>query len=50
MVSEAYAFRNGTDPAFYEEADIIKCNLCPNEYDYKEYRSFVCFECESEGK
>ena len=50
MVSEAYAYRNGSDPAFWDESDFIECQVCGTEYDYKEYRSFTCSECESEGK
>jgi hypothetical protein len=49
MVSEAYAYRNGSDPAFYDDSDMIKCDVCNSEYDYKEYKSFTCSECESEG-
>lgn len=49
MVSEAYAYRNGTDPAFYDDADMIECGRCQREYNYKEYKSFICAECESEG-
>lgn len=49
MVSEAYAYRNGTDPAFYDDSDMIECDRCGREYDYKEYKSFTCFECESES-
>lgn len=50
MVSEAYAYRSGTDPAFYDDSDIIQCNRCEREYDHNEYRSLTCSECESEGK
>lgn len=48
MVSEAYAYRSGTDPAFYDDSDMIQCNRCEREYDYKEYKSLTCSECESE--
>lgn len=50
MVSEAYAYRNGSDSAFYDTSDFIKCDKCEREYDYNEYRSMTCSECESEGK
>lgn len=48
MVNEAYSFRNGSDPAFYDDSDMIECDKCGREYDYEEYRSLTCSECESE--
>ena len=50
MVGDTYAYRNGSDPVFWDDSDYIKCDKCEREYDYKEYRSFTCSECESEGK
>jgi hypothetical protein len=50
MVTEGYAYLNGTDPAFWDDSEMIQCNKCEREYDYKQYRSETCFECESEGK
>lgn len=50
MVGDTYAYRNGTDPSFYEDSDYISCNICGREYNYREYRSFTCNQCESEGK
>ena len=47
MVSEAYAYRNGSDPAFYDDSDMVKCDTCGREYDYKEYRSLTCSDCEN---
>lgn len=47
MVSEAYSYRNGTDSFFYDESDIIECDKCGSKYDYNEYKSFTCSECES---
>lgn len=47
MVSEAYSYRNGTDSFFYDESDIIECDKCGAKFDYNEYKSFVCSECES---
>ena len=38
----------GADPAFYDDSDYIKCDVCGVDYDYKEYRSLVCVECENE--
>ena len=28
------------------ELDIIKCKECANEYDYAEYHSYTCSDCE----
>lgn len=50
MVNDAYAYRTGSDPAFWDDSDMINCRVCEREYDYKEYESLTCFECESEGK
>lgn len=50
MVSEAYAYRTGSDPAFWDTSDMIECNKCGEEYDYKEYKSLTCCECENGGK
>jgi uncharacterized Zn ribbon protein len=49
MVSEAYSYRNGTDSVFYDDSDFISCDKCGREFDYNEYKSFICSECESEG-
>ena len=50
MVTDTYAYLNGTDPEFWIDEDIIECEVCGEKYDYKKYRSFTCAECESEGK
>jgi len=47
MVSETYAYRNGSDPAFWDDSDFIKCDKCGEEFDYKQYRSDTCCDCES---
>ena len=52
MVSEAYAYRNGTDPAFYDDYLTKVCHVCGGEYSYEDYKSAdICFDCdEGEGK
>lgn len=50
MVSESYAYRNGSDPEFWDNADVIKCSECERYYNYKFYQSFTCAHCENEGK
>lgn len=50
MVTEGYAYLNGTDPEFWLDEEIIQCDKCERKYDYKRYRSETCFECESEGE
>jgi hypothetical protein len=50
MVTEGYAYLNGTDPEFWLDEEMIRCDNCERKYDYKQYRSETCFECESEGK
>ena len=47
-VSEGWMYRNGFDPAFFDDSDMIECDICKREYDYKEYRSLTCSECESD--
>ena len=46
-VSESWQYRNGYDPAFFDDSDMIQCDTCGREYDYKEYRSLTCDECEN---
>lgn len=40
-------YRNGSDPAFWDDSDMVECGTCKREYDYKEYRSLTCSECEN---
>jgi hypothetical protein len=47
MVSDTYAYLNGTDPEFWDEGDWIKCDRCGDSYDYKQYKSFTCYDCEN---
>jgi DNA-directed RNA polymerase subunit RPC12/RpoP len=28
------------------ELDIVKCKECASEYDYAQYRSYTCSDCE----
>jgi predicted RNA-binding Zn-ribbon protein involved in translation (DUF1610 family) len=30
------------------ELDIVKCKECGSEYDYAEYHSYTCSDCEDE--
>lgn len=50
MVTDGYAYLNGTDPEFWIDKDMIECNECGVEFDYQVWRSFTCLECESESK
>lgn len=31
------------------ELDIVKCKECESEYDYAQYRSYTCVECEDKA-
>jgi uncharacterized CHY-type Zn-finger protein len=46
-MSEGWMYRNGSDPAFWDDSDMVECGKCKREYDYKEYRSLTCSECEN---
>jgi hypothetical protein len=46
-VSETWLYRNGFDPDFFDDTDMIECDTCGEEYDYKQYHSTTCVECES---
>lgn len=46
-MSESWQYRNGYDPAFFDDTDMVECGKCGREYDYKDYRSLTCSECES---
>lgn len=48
-MSETWLYRNGYDPAFFDDSDMIECDTCEEEYDFKQYRSLTCSECESKG-
>lgn len=49
MVSEAYAYRNGTDPAFYDDYIAKVCRVCGDNYSFEEYKSAdICFDCDEE--
>lgn len=34
------------DPVFYDESDIIECNVCTEKFDHNEYNSDTCLKCE----
>lgn len=44
----SWEYRNGYDPVFFDDSDMVECDKCGREYDYKEYRSLTCSECENE--
>ena len=50
MVNESYAYRNGTDPAFYDDDDMRVCLVCNKDYSFEEYASKdICFNCDEGG-
>ena len=48
-VSETWLYRNGFDPDFFDDTDMVECDTCGEEYDFKQYRSTTCVDCETEG-
>lgn len=48
MQGMSWEYRNGYDPVFFDDSDMVECDKCGREYDYKGYRSLTCSECENE--
>ena len=35
------------DPVFYDESDIVECDVCKAYFDHNQYNSYTCMECEN---
>ena len=49
-MTDGWLYRNGFDPAFFDDSDMVECDTCGGEYDFKQYRSTTCVDCETEGE
>lgn len=47
-VSEGWLYRNGFDPAFFDDTDMVECNMCTATWYYLDYEGKRCADCTAE--